>query len=193
MTDTVSVFNQALSWLGAKRITSWMDDSNEAQLGRDNFDMIRDAVLEDHAWRFADKRLILSAPLTDDWGANLFALPVEVIRAYRCFTAANGRNFERLEWQRQGEYISTVGTVDTVYCQATVRIENPDKWTPAFTQAFAARLAADLAIPITKSRQLQADLWSIYQAKLAAASATDASQGTSERTDSVELTNIRWR
>jgi hypothetical protein len=56
----------------------------------------------------------------------------------------------------------------------------------------AARLAADLAMPITRSRKMQEDMWSLFETKLTSAAATDAGQGRSERTDSTELVRARF-
>ena len=195
--DPTQVANQALGWLGAKRITSFLDNSVEAGLIRENFDFIRDAVLEDRVWTFADSAFTLSAPTPHGWdnGEHMFLIPSNVLRVYRCYSEPPGGGHlgRRLHgWRREGANI-VCSQDGPIYVKATLRITDPDRWTAAFTQALAARLAADLAIPITKSRQLQADLWSIYQSKMRDAAATDASQGGSERTDSTELVGVRWR
>ena len=195
--DPTQVANQALGWLGAKRITSFLDNSVEAGLIRENFDFIRDAVLEDRAWTFADSAFTLDAPIPYGWdnGEHMFLIPSNVLRVYRCYSEppTGGMAGRRLHgWRREGPHI-VCSQKSTIYAKATLRITDPDRWSSAFTQALAARLSADLAIPITKSRQLQADLWSIYQSKLRDAAATDASQGGSERTDSTELVGVRWQ
>ena len=45
--DPTQVANQALGWLGAKRITSFLDNSVEAGLIRENFDFI--SLADEHS------------------------------------------------------------------------------------------------------------------------------------------------
>ena len=194
MTSPVSICNQALGWLGAKRITSFEDNSNEARLCADNYPTLRDALLEERAWTFADASLVLEAPIPSDWnnGDLKFLLPKDIIRVYRAYRNVSQGNLQPLpDWRREGKYL-VCRFPGPVYIRATVRVTNVNDWTGGFGQALAARIAADLAVPVTKSRKLQADMWNIYELKLVAAAATDAGQGASERTDSTELVGVRF-
>ena len=195
MADELTICNQALGWLGANRITSLTDDSNEAKLCAENYPHIRDAVMEDRAWTFADASFILESPIEGGWGRtgeHLYLLPPAVIRVYRVYKRVDLTQPVQLEgWRREGKYVAAK-YAQRIYVRATVRNEDVSSWTPAFGQAVAARLAADLAIAITRSRQLQADMWNVYELKMEAAAATDAGQARSERTDSTELVAARY-
>ena len=193
MTD-IDICNQALGWLGAKRIAAFDDASNEAQLCSDNFVPLRDAVLEDRAWTFADSSIVLDNAVPGGWdnGDFLYALPPDVLRVYRVFRRVDLTQPTQLEgWRREGSNVAARYQAK-IYIKATIQIEDVEEFTAAFTQALAARLAADLAMPITRSRKMQEDMWKLYEKKLIMAAATDAGQGRSERTDSTELVGVRW-
>ena len=190
----VDVANQALSLLGAKSITAFDDATNEATLVSLNYANVRDAVLEQAAWTFADASLVLENPVPGDWGAGemLYTLPEGVIRIYRAYRRVSGPSPVPLEgWRREGDAIR-VRYSGPVYATATMRIEDVDQWTAGFRQTTVARLAAELAMPITRSRSLHQSLWEQYHLKLRDAAASDAGQARSERTDSTELVRTRF-
>ena len=188
--NPIQICNLALSWLGASRILNFDENSNESRLCADNYDPLRQAVLEERAWTFADETIALTAPLPPVMG-NEFAyeLPTTMLRAYRVYDPS-GR---RLEFRRQGSKLLVAGYSGDIFVRGTQDISETSRFSPGFTQALAARIAADLAIALTRSRQLQSDMWTLYNAKLSQAAANDATQATSERTDSTELTSARLR
>jgi hypothetical protein len=188
--NPIQICNLALSWLGANRILSFDENSNESRLCADVYEPLRQAVLEERAWTFAEDIRRLSSPLSPTLGDEYaYELPTDILRAYRVYDN-NGR---RLEFRRQGSQLLVSGYRGPIYVRGTVDLQESSRFTPGFTQALAARMAADLAIALTRSRQLQADMWVIYNAKLSQAAANDATQATSERTDSTELTGARYR
>lgn len=209
-TSTVSICNQALGWLGADSILSINDPSKEAQLCKENFDALRDTVLEEREWTFAVRRLYLT-PLvaTPVYGyANNFLLPADVLRVLNIpgapggvvggIDALNGgRGADsgqgladwRVESIDAGRVI--VANVSAVYCRVIWRVVNEQIWSAMFTQALAARLAADLAMPLVNSRSLQQDMWKLYTSKLSAAATMDGMQGKGEVKRASNLTNVR--
>ena len=185
----VSIANQSLGWLGASLITSFDDDSVEADLVRTNYEPSRDAVLEDHAWSFANERAVLT-PATEEpvFGtANKFLIPADVIRVLR--VERNPDGFGTLRWSLEARFIHA--NVDRIYVFYTKKIENETLFTSAFAVALAQRLAADLAIPLTESAKLAELHWELYQGKLDAAAATDGMQGVNQRIRSTRLLRAR--
>ena len=65
------------------------------------------------------------------------------------------------------------------------------KFSPLFIQALAARLAADLAIPLTQNTTLESAKYQLYLAKLTQAAARDGQQGKSQRIRSRWLERAR--
>lgn len=216
MASQVSICNQALGWIGANLITSLNDDNREAQLCKANFFDLRDAVLEEREWTFAVRRIDLSPTTVDPvYGyGNQFVLPDDVIRVLNVpdtssnFLLLGGAGFGGIEvgpdqqpqlqnWRKESiEGPAATGNViladvDRIVCRVIWRVTNIDLWSPMFTQALAARLAADLAIPLTQNRTLQADMWTLYERKLAKAATMDGMQGKMEKTRSNALERVR--
>jgi hypothetical protein len=78
-----------------------------------------------------------------------------------------------------------------IVARALVRIADTTKFSPAFDQAFAARLAMDIAIPLTNSEKMQASMAGMYAEKMSLAAASDGMQGRSYNVRSDSLTVVR--
>lgn len=193
MVSEVSICNQALGWLGENLITSLDDPSRNANLCRDNYPFLRDAVLEERMWTFATDRAVSTVADLDAWGVQYkHPLPLEWLAVYRVYCtpgATPDQGWPAKGWRREGAYVLTQES--TVYMWGVKRISDTGKFTQLFVQALAARLAADLAMPITEDRQKQADAWNLYQAKLAEAAARDGAQGANDHVRSSGLVDVR--
>jgi len=208
----VEICNLALGWLGGDLIISLDDPSVEAKLCKANYASLRDAVIEEREWTFAVKRLepaaLSDAPL---YGFDkAFQIPPEVIRVLQVSRAGEvdsgvlvegsflsatrggtgmGRE-TRIEWLRECDQI-LANSSDRIFVRALIQIEDTTKFSPAFDQALAARMAMDLAIPITNSQSLQSDMAKMYGDKMALAAASDGMQGRSYNTRSDAFTVVR--
>lgn len=190
----LEICNLALSWLAGNLITSFDDDVKEAAVCKANYELARDAVLEDRAWTFATKRYYWT-PLVDSppFGySHAFLINPEVIRILEVRESgsqvrANGAS--NLDWRREGNTI--VCNAASIYVKAIWRITDTTKFTPAFVHCLAARLAADIAITLTESRNMQRDMWDLYMKKLDDAAATDGMQGSNDIIESRYLIKVR--
>lgn len=211
-TSPVEICNIALGWLGGTLIISLDDPSVEAKLCKANYDSIRDTVIEEREWTFAVKRLepvaLVDRPL---YGYDrAFQIPEEVIRILQVSRAGGdvvsgdvqgsfisatrggtgtGRE-TRIEWNREGDQI-LASNADRIYARVLIRIEDTTKFSPAFTQALAARLAMDLAIPLTNDAKLQSVMAGMYGEKMQLAASTDGMQGRSHNVRSDAFTVVR--
>lgn len=208
----VEICNMALGWLGGNLIISLNDPSIEAKLCKAVYAPLRDAVLEERAWTFAVKRLVPAALVAlPVYGYDkAFQIPVEVIRILQVSRAGEvqdgtiidgsfksatrggtgmGRE-TRIEWDREGDQI-LCNNADSIFIRALIRIEDTTKFSPAFDQALAARMAMDLAIPIASSQKLQKDMAIMYSDKIRMAAATDGMQGRSQNVRSDAFTVVR--
>jgi hypothetical protein len=193
MVDKVSICNQALGWLSADLISSFEDKSKEGYLCASNFDELRDAVLTERIWTFASKVIELEPTevLPGGYG-NAYGIPPEaqVILIYRVYEDISPGVLKYAEWFREGQnIISPYG--GTLYAQCITNDISPQEMSPLFRQALAARLAADFSITLTQNRQLQLDMWNLYQQKLTEAAASDSRQGRTELLRSSILTGVR--
>jgi hypothetical protein len=145
-------------------------------------------------WTFAVDRATLGPTAdTPEWGEGyVFTLPDQWIMVYRVFRRVNTQDpsfWPQAQWSLEGRKI--IANVDTVYAMGLRRVTDPGQFSTLFTQALAARLAADAAIPLTQNRQTQIDMWNLYNDKLEAAAARDGQQGRNERIRQRGLTGVR--
>lgn len=188
----VTICNLALSWLAGNLIISLDDDNNEAKLCKANYELSRDSVLEAMAWTFATKRYRLTPEVnTPEWGyGQQFTLPQEVITALEVTDSPskpNGTN--DLDWRREENRI--VCDKEVIYLKAIVRITDTARFPPNFIQALAARIAMEISVPLTESKELLSAMERKYLAYLYTASATDGLQGKSDKINPQALTGVR--
>ena len=188
----VTICNLALSWLAGNLIISLDDDINEAKLCKANYELSRDAVLEAMAWTFATKRYRLTPEtVAPAWGyAQQFTIPADVITLLEVSGNAdepNGAN--DLDWRREGNLI--LCDVDVVYVKALFKQTDPIRFPPNFVQALAARIAAEICIPLTESESLMKAMEGKYKDRLLIAAGTDGIQGKVDVVDSRILTGVR--
>ena len=188
MISETSICNQALLWLGQELITSLDDQNKTASWMKNNYSFIRDAVLETHAWTFATERATSNTADRDGWDKQ-FVHPIGEgwISILRCFTR-QGKMPDR-SFRVEGDKI--LSDYDTIWYWGIKRITDTQKFSPLFVQALAARLAADAAIPMTENRNLQSDMWNLFDVKVREAANRDGMQGANERVTSSSLVDVR--
>jgi hypothetical protein len=176
--DKTAICNLALALVGEKSITSIDDESRVAELCSVNWDAARDAVLEARPWSFAIvRRSIAAAGAAPDWGpTKRFPLPATVLRALQASDGAEDLD----DWRVEDRHVLT-DYEGPVKVRSIEQVEDPAKFSPGFVQALAAYLAYVLAVPITESRTLKADLWQEYQLRVKEAGALDGMQGRSKQ------------
>lgn len=208
-TSPVEICNLALGWLGSDLIISLDDSSVEAKLCKANYAIARDAVIEDREWTFAVQRIEPSR-LTEQpvYGYDYqFQIPPEVIRILQVSGGTSTGTVEgsfksatrggtgtgretRIEWAREGDKIMTIAA-DRIFIRALVQVEDTTKFSPAFDQALAARLAMDMCVPLTNSVKNQSAMAELYAAKLKMAAASDGMQGRSMNVRADAFTIVR--
>ena len=188
--SVVDICNMALGWIGANRITSLEDNSEEAQLCDLNYERSRDVVLEAREWTFAVKRFTLlpDSETPEFTWSNQFKIPTEVLRVITVEREAvvssnelthNMIEHEQMNWVRELDFI--LADQEEVLTRCIVRITDTAKFSEAFVHALAARLAADLSVPITRSKSMQQQMFALYDLKLRDAAVMDGIQGRSKR------------
>lgn len=196
----VVICNQALSWLGATRIIELGEDTPEGRLCNENYDPLRESVLEEYEWSFAVRRTTISAPLDDDEetrdaydGMNRFLLADEegVIRILQVANNPKFHEADSTEWYMEQNYIIT--NLEKVYVRYIFSLVDTNKFSSNFVQALAARIAVDLALPITESTERATAMYQLYVQKLQIAQNTDGIQGRTRRVRSTWMKHSRSR
>jgi len=191
-TSEVSICNQALSWLGAKRITSLDENSRAANLCKANYELLRDAVLEERMWGFATHKAVSEVQDKDAWGmAFAHPIPAQFLGVFRVFKRImpDGSGVPAEDWRNEEGNIVT--RYSKIYLWGTKEVSDTKMFPSMFVQALAARIAADLCVPITENSNLQGDMWQLYGAKLTAAAARDGQQGGNDHITQTGLTSVR--
>lgn len=182
------ICNLALQWLGEGRILTFEnapepENPEKARLRslcKLNYPNARDAVLEAGDWTFANRIYQfnrLADPVDNDprppLTGNAFQVPADVLRIMQVDDGSGNVN---KPWYRFEDRVFFEG--ENCYGDTIIRVENTVQFTSGFVQALAARLAADLAMPIRDSNTLQERMWMLYERKLAEALANDGRQGS---------------
>jgi len=158
MASEVEIANRALTKLGAARIISFGDDNKQSRAVQSMFDIVRDAELRAHVWSFAVRRKSLPALTTaPDWGFEYqYELPSDCLRIlqvndiYQGPDLSNYRNSSTAEYQLEGNKI-LAEYAPPLKIRYVSRIEDTTEWDSAFVEAFACRLAMEMAEDLTQS------------------------------------------
>lgn len=160
-TSDVAICNSALQKLGASRITSLAEDSEEARQCSGCFEQQREAELRKHTWNFAIARATLPAETYDpDFGpANSFALPSDFLRLLPVdpedVTNTN-------DWRIEGRSIRTNDSAP-LYIRYIRRVEDPNEFDSLFADMLACRIALQTCEKITGSNQKKAAVADEYK------------------------------
>ena len=184
MYDSVTeIASVALLSLGQDAINSIDDQNDRARLAKGLWPMVLDDELSLHRWKVARKRASLAREAaTPAFGwAYQYALPADCLRV---LSMAND-----VEHEIEGALLLTDNTsADIIYLY---RNETVGAYGPGLTSALVARLAAELAMPITKKDSLVKAAWAAYWAKIGQAIAADGQQGAVEVIEDRTLVDAR--
>jgi len=172
----VIICNMAIHLLGAKRISALTDGTEEAQILTDVYDYILDEVLAAHPWNFAIKRDTLAELATEPEYEfeNMFQLPNDCLRVIRM------EDDDAVFSIESDALLTDEGEAKIKYI---ARITDTSKYSPHFVTTLAARLASEIAFPLTNSTSLAEAMFKMYQEKVKTASSCDGQEGTADKVD----------
>ncbi len=167
MAAATEIANLALEKLGDEgEISDLGEDTRAARAVNACFASMRDAVLRDHPWNFATRRVQLPAlTAAVSWGGwTAFQLPTDFLRLLEI----DGDP----DWQVEGDQV-LVQNGGPLNLRYTARIEDTARFDPLFTEALACRIACQIAIRITGSASVQERALALYARALADAKRVD--------------------
>jgi hypothetical protein len=171
-TTFVEIANRAITFLGGDTISSLDDDTKEGRACKRLYEQTRDQLLRDHPWNFAVKRASLAANTTapEYEYTNAFDFPDGTLRILDVETAE--------EWAVEGRQIVTdaAAPLQIVYIE---RVTDPNLFDAKFIEAYALRLAADIAYDITASQTVATNAETKYSSSLQEARLIDAQESLS--------------
>lgn len=183
--NDIAICNSALAKLGAARIKSLDQDSNEADLCKLRYFDCRDMVLQSHSWKCAIKRQILSPVLpAPAFGyTNFFQLPSDYLKQIP-------DDEGKMLGVENGKIISNQGQVNLRYI---ARIEDATLFPPYLAEVIAHRLACDLCYGITQSAPKQELQEKLYEAALRRARFADSAESKAPNVSNSYLLDTRLR
>lgn len=176
MTSQVDIANRALTKLGASRIISFGDDNKQSRAVSSMFDIVRDAELRSHIWSFSKKRASLPAlATTPNWGFEYeYGVPSDCLRMlmvndiYPGPSLEDYRNGPVADYSIEGNKIlaNFPAPLKVMYIR---RVIDTTEWDAMFVEAFACRLAMEMAEDLTQSNTKRELAQAEYMAALRAA------------------------
>ncbi len=172
-----TICNQALTSIGAARIDSITDttDKNSRDCNA-IYEHVRNSVLTDHIWSFAQKRVALVESAdpdpvwTEDWVTIAYDKPTDMLQL-------NFVNQPRALVKVEGSQI--LSDTSELQIKYTFELTDVTQFTSKFVEALGAKLAAELAISLANKVTLAEQLFTIYyEKKLPQAITIDSQQGT---------------
>lgn len=184
MADYVTTANLALAKVGEPwRITDPLENSHPARTIAGAWDIARRATLRGGKFNFSLRRFELAAQADTDpaWTtpypyANRFPLPVESLRLVELLGPA-----EILEDYRIEGGAVLADSDGPVWVKCVVDITESGNWDDMFVEAFASRLAFEVADTLTGDRGRKIDNWSAFQRLIKDAAGVDAKEDPPEQ------------
>ena len=172
----VDIANKGLTYLGANAITALTDDTVEGRAINRIHEQSRQYCLRDHPWNVAMPRVSLAADTTSPvWEyTNLFPWPSNCLRIIEVDTTE--------EWAVEGRNIVTdaAAPLNILYI---ADVTDTSIYDAKFTEAYAMRLASDVAYEITSSQTVVASASAAYATLIQEARLVDAQETTSASED----------
>lgn len=167
----VSICSNALRKLGDDPITSLTDNTERARLCNAMYAQLRDAMMTEYNWNLAKKRQALNqiSGFTKVYGFEYaFQLPTDMLLLLEVDIAAGNR------WVVEGDRLLTdISSINIKYLATTA---DTAKMGALFIEALTARIAWELAKPITGQQSTYDRMKVEYEEKLKLARHRDATQ-----------------
>lgn len=184
MSDYVTIANLGLSKLGEDdQLRDPDQDSHAARSVKAVWVPIRRAVLRRGKFNFAMTRAELAAqnPLTIPTPPsaypfqNRFPVPSDFLRLVEVLGPSTV--VDAYKYERRAILADSDGPV---FIRYVADVAETAEWDDLFTEAFASRLAFQIADRITGDRGRKADCWAAYKAAIAEAAGVDAKEDPPE-------------
>ena len=191
MATEVSICSNALRRLGDSPITSLSDDTERARLCNALYEPARDSLLRSHAFNFSITRASLAKSATTPAFefANQFILPTDPFCLRVLKMEFDDFKFKIENLAGEGRVLLTdEGTANILYI---AKITDTTLFDAIFVDTLTAKLAAELAYPVTNSTSLQTQMERLYKLKLTEARSIDSTEGFTDDIISDTFTDFR--
>jgi len=191
-TTKTKIVNRAFTKVGSRAAVNIdTDDTEEARVALNLYDIALEEILSDTLWTFATKRALLATTTdtvlfnVDDERLNVvYQRPADALRIFEVSDTA-------ADWyEEEDKIISDTAGLGVRYVFLNT---DPATYKPYFASAFSDLLAAHMAFPLLNSRSITGDLYDIYEKiSLPKAKAENAQTGTAKEVDDNYWLNARF-
>lgn len=184
--SSTEIANSALIKVGADRIDSLSDNNKRARLVNERYDSKRKNLLIGHPWKFALKRISLSADVaTPEWEYNFqFTLPTDCLRVVKTNLLVDQ------EWKVEGRKL--LAQEDTIKFLYIYDVTDTTEFPEYFSEALAFDIARDIAYAITQSNTRADVINKDFKEQLRTARSFSAQEGTVEQVEAFDWTSARF-
>jgi len=186
MASFVEIASNALRLLGDDPITSFSDDTERARLVNAIYEEMRDEVTRAAVWNCCKARQVLaSLSETPAFGwAYYHQLPADCLRVVDVLSGDT-----RIDHTIEGRRLMTdASSVNLIFLQ---RVTDPNEFDVLFISAYTARIAAELALPVSGSNTVATAMWTAYDKKITEARTIDSQEGTPANLDAQSIMDAR--
>lgn len=203
MPSQISICNTALGRIGISELIEDIEDPNtRARACKNLYDNVRDQVLEDFPWDFA-QTVVALAQISDEYSLGYkyrYGLPADCVRAQVVTDASGGRwggmmgsaiwnygiafgpQYPRIPFRIIADRDSLPARmilcdIPEAYLWYTMKAEDPNQYSALFASAFAWRLAAELALPLKADVSMATNAGQMYLAETSRAQVLSLTQG----------------
>jgi hypothetical protein len=183
----VSIVNLALTKLGEDRFVTNLtsDGTKQSIIFNSNYEVLRDALLRQHLWNFAKRRVVLSSEVATPafGGGSYFVLPpdcLKVISINEDPYADHEIEDNRIVWSGNALNLRYI-----------TRVEDPATFDPMFIEAYSSYMAYKNAYAITKNMTSQEAMLVQYKQDLITAKHCNAIDNGIMRFTSDSFSNER--
>lgn len=159
MTSYVEVFNLASARLGGPIVSSLDSPAPAVQRFNAIIDEIRRETLEEFPWRCAVAYASPSLLTTNDSWEYEFAYDLAPYNVLRIVETSADSTFGS-DWEHVGDVLYSHD--EGLKIKYVKDLVDPAKFSPTFTRALAARMAVELAVPITNSESRRMEEYKYY-------------------------------
>lgn len=188
----VDIANDALTLLGAGRITSFEEEGTQAKVMLQMYQPAVDAVLQSHPWNSAlvQAELPQLSSVTPVYGYDYaYQLPVDPVCLRVLEVYDNSKHSLRsTSWKKVGTKIYTDRESVMITYVARVNAADID---PLLRAAIAGYLAYSAAYTLVQSNTVQGQMFQIYQQRLQEARTVNRLETVGNRTYSTQLNDVR--
>jgi len=191
-TDKTKIVNRALVKLGSRSAVNIdTDDTEEARVVLNLYDIALEEILSDTLWTFAKKRELLATldeevpfNVDDERLTVVYQRPAGALRIFHVSDTA------ALFYEEEDKILSDTAGLGIIF---TFLNTDPATYKPYFVPAFSDLLAAHMAFPLLNSLSKTKEMYEIYEKiSLPKAKAINAQTGTAKEINDNFWTNARF-